>query len=142
MLGLLIGNESPETIKKISNLSDERYDYCVFSRFALTEETKKIPQLQPIRAYSFQGTMVATDIRGAEFMRTLVAPKKNYFYITSMEWMNATVLKYDDLKNIYLNDDIDLIVSNESDHKKISQLFKEPVQIIEDWNFQELQDES
>ena len=134
--------EDAGDVKKISTLSDKGRDYCVFSRFALSEETKKIPQLQPIRAYSFNGTMVATDIRGAEFMRTLVAPKKKYFYITSMEWMNASTLNYDDLRNIYLDENIDLIVSNKSDYKKISQLFKEPVQIIEDWNFEELRYES
>jgi|8_EtaG_2_1085327.scaffolds.fasta_scaffold44711_2 hypothetical protein len=139
MIGLLIGKESEETVEKISKLSDEGEQYCVFSLWALPEKTKKIPHLQPLRAYNFNGTMVATNIRAAEFMKTLVLPKKKYFYITSMEWLMADSLRYDDLKEIYLNDDIDLIVSNQRDYDKISQLFKEPVCIIEDWKFQELQ---
>ena len=139
MIGLLIGNEPKETVEKIAKLTDERENYCVFSLWALPEKTKKIPHLQPLRAYNFNGTMVATNIRTAEFMKTLVLPKRKYFYITSMEWMEADSLLYDDLKQIYLNDDIDLIVSNQKDYDKIHQLFKEPVCIIEDWRFQELE---
>lgn len=139
MIGLLVGNESRETVEKISKLSDEGEDYCVFSLWALSEKTKKIPHMQPLRAYNFEGTMVATNIRAAEFMKNLVLPTKKYFYITSMEWVKADRILYDDLKEIYLNDDIDLIVSNEKDYKKISQLFKKPVCIIEDWKFQELE---
>jgi hypothetical protein len=139
MIGFLIGNESTETVEKISKLTDEGQQYCVFGLWALNEKVKKIPHMQPLRAYNFDGTMIATNIRAAEFMKTLVLPKKKYFYITSMEWVGADRLLYDDLKNIYLDDDIDLIVSNEKDYKKISQLFKKPVCIIEDWKFQELE---
>ena len=58
-----------------------------------------------------------------------------------MEWTNAPALRYEDLKKIYLNDDMDLIVSNSKDYKIISNLFKKPKHIIEDWNFSEISNE-
>jgi hypothetical protein len=58
-----------------------------------------------------------------------------------MEWTNAPALRYEDLKKIYLNDDMDLIVSNSKDYKIISNLFKKPKYIVEDWNFSEISNE-
>lgn len=137
MLGILLSDPSQEQVKKISALNDTGIDYCVFSSRALPENTKQVPQLQPLRAYSFEGTLIATDIRTAEFAITLAAPQKKFFYITSMEWTKAPTLTYDSLKKIYLNDDMDLLVSNVEDYNLISNLFKEPNKIIEDWNFKE-----
>jgi len=141
MLGILLSNPSQEQVKKISALSDAGIDYCVFSSLVLPEDTKQVPQLQPLRAYNFYGTLIATDIRTAEFAITLATPKKKFFYITSMEWTQVPVLMYEGLKNIYLNDNMELLVSNPEDHKIISNLFKEPAGIIEDWNFKELLNE-
>lgn len=137
MLGILLSDPSQEQVKKISALNDTDIDYCVFSYRALPEETKQVPHLQPLRAHSFDGTLIATDIRTAEFAITLAAPQKKFFYITSMEWTQAPALTYDNLKKIYLNDDMDLLVSNDEDYSLISNLFKEPNKIIEDWNFKE-----
>jgi hypothetical protein len=141
MLGILLSNPSKEQIEKISALGDANIDYCVFSSRVLPEDTKQIPQLQPLRAYSFGGTLIATDIRTAEFSRVLAAPKRKFFYITSMEWTQASDLMYDSLKRIYLNDDMDLLVSNSKDYEIISNLFKKPTRIIEDWDFRELLNE-
>ena len=58
-----------------------------------------------------------------------------------MEWTQVPVLMYEGLKNIYLNDNMELLVSNPEDHKIISNLFKEPAGIIEDWNFKEFLNE-
>ena len=141
MLGILLSNPSEETVKNISSLSNRGVSYCVFSPYALPEETKSIPHLQPLRAYNFKGTLIATDIRTARFAVHLALPRKKFFYITSMEWTESPQIVYEDLKHIYLNDDMDLIVSNSKDHKIISNLFKEPKYIIEDWNFKDLPNE-
>ena len=139
MLGILLSDLSQETVKKISKLGTAKY--CIFSSSPLPEDTLLVPQLQPLRAYNFKGTLIATDLRTAEFAINLRMPHKKLFYITSMEWTNAPALRYEDLKKIYLNDDMDLIVSNSKDYKIISNLFKKPKHIIEDWNFSEISNE-
>ena len=138
MLGIFLSRPSEEIVKKISKLVATDAKYCVFSADPLPEETPTIPQLQPLRAYNFKGMLVATDVRTAEFAIHLNLPSKKFFYIRSMEWMNAPTLRYKDLKKIYLNDEMDLIVSNSRDYKTIANLFKKPKHIIEDWNFGEL----
>ena len=92
MLGILTSIPSQKQLTKISALENEGIGYCVFSSSVLTHDTKQIPQLQPLRAYSFTGILVATDIKTALFAIHLVSPRRKFFYITSMEWMKAPVL--------------------------------------------------
>ena len=144
MLGIMLGDVPETDIKAISGLNDHNVDYCVFSSHALPEDVKRIPQLQPLRAYNFRGTMIATDIKTAEFASHLRLPKKKFFYIRSLEWFEATKghpLFYKDLEKIYLSEDMDLIVSNPEDYRIISNLFKKPKYTIEDWDFTELANE-
>ncbi len=46
---------------------------------------------------------------------------------------------YQELKDIYLNEELDLIVSNESDYRIIKNLFKEPKFIVKNWDFSEIE---
>ena len=138
MLGILLSNPSEETVKKISKLGSTGAQYCVFSADPLPEKSPTIPQYQPLRAYNFKGMLLATDLRTADFAVNIQLPSKKFFYITSMEWVKVPALEYKSLKKLYLNDDMDLIVTNSQDYKTITNLFKKPKHIVEDWNFSEL----
>lgn len=151
MLGIMLGNAKESTTKKISLLGEESISYCIFSYFPLGGGMdSRTPQLQPLRAYSFEGTLIATSIKTAEFIRPLKLPKKKLFYVETLEWFDVlnqryqengspnANLRYEDLKKIYLNDDIDLIVSNNEDYKTVSNLFKKPKHIVKDWDFTEI----
>ena len=158
MLGILMSNEpvdSKESIRGIitkkdidliADLGDYGIDYCVFSRWVLPGQPTSVSQFQPLRAYNFTDTLIATDTASAEFISHLTLPKKKFFYIRFLEWFEAgdnsdLSLNYIDLENIYLNKDIDLIVSNSEEYKIISNLFKTPKYIVKDWNFRELANE-
>jgi len=138
MLGILLFNPSEQIINRICDLNEDKGEYCIFSASPTTEKARNISQLQPLRAYNFKETLIASDIRTAEFAVNLSLPRKKFFYIRSCEWVRATSLLYEDLKKIYLNDNMDLIVSNSKDYKLISNLFKKPKYIVEDWDFEEL----
>ena len=111
---------------------------CVFSMGSPTANFKK-PFLQTLRVYDFDKTIVATDITTAMMACDLILPKKKYFYITDLEWMGHKPLIYQELREIYLNEELDLIVSNESNYRIIKNLFKEPKFIVKNWDFSEIE---
>ena len=111
---------------------------CVFSTGSPTPNFKK-PFLQALRVYDFDKTIVATDITTAMMACDLILPKKKYFYITDLEWMGHKPLIYQELRDIYLNEELDLIVSNESNYRIIKNLFKEPKFIVKNWDFSEIE---
>jgi hypothetical protein len=111
---------------------------CVFSMGSPTPNFKK-PFLQTLRVYDFDKTIVATDITTAMMACDLILPKKKYFYITDLEWMGHKPLIYQELREIYLNEELDLIVSNESNYRIIKNLFKEPKFIVKNWDFSEIE---
>lgn len=111
---------------------------CVFSMGSPTSNFKK-PFLQALRVYDFDKTIVATDITTAMMACDLILPKKKYFYITDLEWMGHKPLIYQELRDIYLNEELDLIVSNETNYRIIKNLFKEPKFIVKNWDFSEIE---
>ena len=70
---------------------------------------------------------------------TLMLPKKKYYYINDLEWVGHKPLIYQELREIYLNEELDLIVSNESNYRIIKNLFKEPKFIVKNWDFSEIE---
>ena len=113
---------------------EKNKECCVFSTGSPTANFKKT-FLQTLRVYDFKETIVATDITTAMLASTLMLPKKKYYYITGLEWVGHKPLVYQELKEIYLNEELDLIVSNESDYRIIKNLFKEPKFIVKNWDF-------
>ena len=109
---------------------EKNKECCVFSTGSPTAN---------LRVYDFKETIVATDITTAMLASTLMLPKKKYYYITGLEWVGHKPLVYQELKEIYLNEELDLIVSNESDYRIIKNLFKEPKFIVKNWDFSEIE---
>tara|TARA_R110000744_G_scaffold202491_2_gene321378 strand:+ start:7806 stop:8222 length:417 start_codon:yes stop_codon:yes gene_type:complete len=136
MIGILLGHSfEDKSIESIYKNNDK--DYCVFSTGAIPPKYP-VPYLQKLRAYDFKGTIVATDIPTAILATRLSLPDKKYFYIRSLEWVGFQPLLYEELKGIYLNKELELIVSNKRDFSLIKNLFKEPKFIVKDWNFSEI----
>ena len=52
---------------------------------------------------------------------------------------NFNFVNYNDLKNIYLNENIDLIAANKHIYEVLTKLFKEPKGICKDWDFSKLE---
>jgi hypothetical protein len=135
MIGFLLKQAfDSSALPKIEN----NKECCVFSMGYPPPNFKK-PFFQALRAYDFKETIVATDITTAMFASTLMLPKKKYYYITGLEWVGHKPLIYQELQEIYLNKELDLIVSNESDYRIIKNLFKEPKFVIKNWDFSEIE---
>jgi hypothetical protein len=135
MIGLLLKQTFDSSILPYIEKNKE---CCVFSTGAPTPNFKK-PFLQTLRIYDFDKTVIATDITTAMLASTLILPKKKYFYITNLEWVGHNPLVYQELREIYLNEELELIASNESDYKTIKNLFKKPKFIVKNWDFSEIE---
>ena len=137
MIGLLLRHSFEEKVLE-SIYKNNSEDYCVFSTGAPNPKFP-VPFLQTLCVYDFDGTAVATDITTALLCASLKLPKKKYFYINSLEWVGHRPLFYEELKNIYLNEELELLVSNQRDYKLIKNLFKVPEFIVENWDFSEIE---
>jgi hypothetical protein len=136
MIGILLSHSfDDKSIEDIYNNNDK--NYCIFSTGAVSPKYP-VPYLQKLRVYDFKGTVVATDIPTAILAARLSLPTKKYFYIRSLEWVGFQPLVYEELRSIYLNEEVELIVSNKRDFNLIKNLFKEPKFIVKDWNFSEI----
>jgi len=137
MIGLLLKHSFNEANFASIKKND---DICIFSTVAPPEKLDK-PFFQTLRVYDFKETVVATDITTAMLASTLMLPKKKYFYIRSFEWVGFEPLMYKELEDIYLNEELELIVSNESDYHTIKNLFREPKYIVKNWDFSEIEND-
>ena len=119
-------------------ISQKNNDYCVFGSISIPTDVD-LNYLQIIRVYDFKGTMICSNVETAQILIDLPLPKKKYFYVRSFEWENFNFVNYNDLKNIYLNENIDLIAANKHIYEVLTKLFKEPKGICKDWDFSKLE---
>tara|TARA_Y100000310_G_scaffold270418_1_gene284228 strand:+ start:12355 stop:12771 length:417 start_codon:yes stop_codon:yes gene_type:complete len=138
VIGILLGEACDD--QTIESVYKNNKNYCLFGMGAVSQKYP-VPYLQTLRVYDFGGTVISTDIPTAILVAKLKMPSKKYFYIRSLEWVGFQPLIYEELKSIYLNEEVELIVSNEKDYGLIKGLFKEPKFIVKDWNFSEIENE-
>jgi len=135
MIGILVPNSiSDEDFNKIT----KNRDYCVFGSLPVPKGLD-LPYLQMLRVYDFKGDVICSNIETAQVLIDLPLPNKKYFYVRSFEWESFQSVNYNDLKKIYLNDDIELIASSKHVYNGLKKLFKEPKAICKNWNFSSLE---
>jgi hypothetical protein len=138
VIGILLGHAFDDHV--VESIYKNNEDYCLFSTGAVSQKYP-VPYLQTLRIYDFAGTVISTDIPTSILTSKLKMPSKKYFYIRSLEWVGFQPLMYEELKSIYLNEELELIVSNKKDYDLIKNLFREPKYIVKDWNFSEIKND-
>lgn len=93
--------------------------------------------LQKQHMWSYNGAVVATDIRSAEQLLGSPGPKRKYFYVWNLEWLYLGSFKNSQLANVYQNKDMELIARSPYHANIISKCWKKPSFIIEDFNHNE-----
>ena len=94
--------------------------------------------LQKQHMWSYEGVLVATDIRSAEQVIKSPGPCKKYFYLWNLEWLYIPEFPNSRLSNVYQNPNIDLIVRSEYHANLVTKCWKKPTHIIEDFDKNEL----
>lgn len=90
--------------------------------------------LQKQHMWSYEGILVATDIRSAEQVLKSPGPSKKYFYIWNLEWLYLQSFNNARLANVYQNPKLELIVRSEYHADLVSKCWKTPSFIIEDFD--------
>lgn len=90
--------------------------------------------LQKQHMWSYEGILVATDIRSAEQVLKSPGPSKKYFYLWNLEWLYIPGFTNARLSNVYQNPDLDLIVRSTYHADLVTKCWKKPVSIIEDFD--------
>jgi hypothetical protein len=71
-------------------------------------------------AWSFDGTLIATNLNTAQQLIRLTGTKKKFFYIWDLEWMRLSQQSrhFRSIRSVYANPQLKLLARGE-DHKKV-----------------------
>jgi hypothetical protein len=86
------------------------------------------------QAKYFDGILFVFDIKSALLTRTFPCPKKQVLYLTSNDWSTNTKAPYVFWKDIFMNKDFELIVSNPKLYAEYNICWKTPIAIIDEYN--------
>lgn len=89
-------------------------------------------------AYSFDGIIITDDLLCAQDLLHTTYAKKRYIYLYHLEWPYIPNLEFRHIKQILLNDNIDLIARSEHHANLIERLFKSPKYIMPEWDYKTL----
>jgi hypothetical protein len=90
-------------------------------------------QMPQSEVWGFDGTVIATNLIGAQVMANAKGPKRKLFYVWDLEWTRMSGFRYNDARECYDNDKIELIARSDHHAKAISSSWKEPLRVIKDF---------
>jgi len=88
--------------------------------------------------WGFDGTVIATDIPSVDKLLGCPCPKRKLFYVWNLEWVFQGNPLIKNLERFYLNNEIQLIARSKSHFDVISSVWKSPIGILEDFNYEQL----
>lgn len=101
----LVKNPEMDIVGFYSNLSP----LCVKPNFSM---------MQLVEAYSFQGTVIATDLDGVAKLINMPGPSKKFYYTWDLEWLRNKGQQYEHLVMLYRHPEIEVVARSLS-HKRI-----------------------
>lgn len=117
---------------------NEYSDIIVFySKHGIIRKPTMFSMMQLEKMWAFDGPVAATNLDTAAKLLKCPRPNKKYFYVYDLEWL-TNHYDVDYLANIYCNKNINLIARSQDHFNILKQCWKEPVSIIEDFNYEEL----
>lgn len=138
-LGILISDMSNEEYIKF--LSEKlksllpRIPVCIFCDNITSMSLHfACPVLSTVDAYDYKGIMIASDIRACKKLSSLLYSRKKYFYVLGLEWLSMSNFSYQQLKQIYNNDEIDLVANDDNINSILTLNFKKPKFIMNSWD--------
>jgi hypothetical protein len=89
--------------------------------------------------WDFTGTVITTDFNIARQLINCPGPSKKFFYIWDFSWTRVPKLVYNNVADVYCNNSLELIARTEDHNKVLTQCFKKPKYILDDWNIDQLE---
>lgn len=97
----------------------------------------KFPIMQVREAWGFKGVLIATNLETARILDYIPGPSQKLLYLWQLEWMLCDET-YQQMSELYQNDTIELIARSTSYADLISQLWKKPIEIMENFDYEKL----
>ena len=94
--------------------------------------------LQRINIFQFNGIVITDDIARSQDLINITYAKKRFIYFYHLEWPYLNGLRFVHLNQVFLNDNIELIVRSQSHFDLVEQVFKKPKYIMPEWDYKTL----
>jgi len=95
------------------------------------------PVMQIRDAWGFNGILISTNIDTTKFLYNIPGPSKKFLYVWELEWMSNNHT-HEELSEIYQNKEIELIGRSKHYNTLITNLWKPPIDIMENFNYEKL----
>lgn len=131
---------SYELTRSLNSLNrlDEYWDILIFYRnYDKHLATPFFGMMQENEVWGFDAPVISTDLNTTETLIHSLMPTSKFFYVWNLEWKN-NILDAEKLHNIYCHKDIKLIARNKYHFDIIKNTWKEPIDIIEDFNYERI----
>jgi hypothetical protein len=129
-----------EIIKQMNQIEflDEYWDIIVFyleyDRFIITPN---FSTMNVSEAFGMDSPLISTSIETTKISSNCLRATKRFFYVFDLEWTMGDY-NIDDLFRVYKNPDIELIARSQDHAKIIKQCWKEPIAVIENFNYEQI----
>lgn len=100
--------------------------------------TLNIPTMHLKDAYFFYGNLLLLDIIGCLVTQDFPNINKRYLYASDLYWTKSRPNIYKKWEKIIYHDNLDIIASNKTINDIYSVCWKDPVGIVENFNYEEL----
>jgi hypothetical protein len=123
--------------KTLNRLARETlFDPFVFYR---THSMYAIPPnfalLQEHEVWNFDGPVISTTLEMTKTLINAPKPPRKIFYPWDLEWLYAKNFLFEDMRKIYCHDEIYLIARSESHLRLLSNCWKNPIAVWEDFEY-------
>jgi len=94
--------------------------------------------LQSSQIWGFEGPIISTDYNTSRFLIKCPTPRKKYYYVWNLDWIYK--IRSWEANSIVMQDDgLELIARSQEHYDIISELWKKPTCIMEDFNYETLE---
>jgi hypothetical protein len=128
-----------QLMKGCNNLAESKEaSVSVFIReFDKLVVQPQFPLYQCVHAWDYKGVLISTDFDTTMILKTTYAAKKKLHYVWNLDWLfNRKFME--EYRSVYCDDSIDLIARSQEHYDIIKGLWKEPTDIIEDFNYEDI----
>ena len=145
-IGFLVENVSSSQlsfnlIKNINNhLQDNNDDFVVFFENSTASVLSPNFSLMSVNEiWSFEGSLIATNVSTAISMRKCFAPKNKLFYVWDLEWTRQHGKDFEFIVQAFTDPNIKLIARSEEHAKAIKNYCNRDVEnIVNDFNLEKI----
>jgi hypothetical protein len=98
----------------------------IFSNSNYNKKTQETSIFSSYMSYHFEGTILALHLQEAIGLLKNNTCEKRVYWVKSIEWHSFNTIPYRDLLNVFCNDDIKIVASDQTIFSVISKFFRKP----------------